>query len=614
MYDDYPAVSNYGFLSDCHSAALVSKSGSIDWCCMPRIDSASCFGRILSWESGGYCQIAPKKKCRYSHRYIADTLVLQTIFRTSEGEARLLDCFTIRKGGEHHPHHQLLRSIEITAGQVEIGFAIEPVFDYGAVKAWIRPYKDNSYVAMGGSNSLLISGDVPLELKHRHSLETSTNMTKGERRRISICWHRPEDMEEELVEVPPVDEFDPRLEETIRWWKAWSAKSQISGPYAEHVKTSAIVLKGLSHAPTGAIAAAATTSLPESVGSSRNWDYRYSWIRDSSFSVRSLSEVGHFGEGQGFRRFIERSAAGSAEQLQVLFGVGGERRRPEVEIAEMKGYRGSKPVRVGNTAFSQFQLDAFGDIVDLAWMAFLRGESLEDHYWEFLAQIIAHVAETWQQPDNGIWEVRGRPRHFVHSKVMCWSSLDHGIEIAEGQGLAAPLTKWKKTREEIRAAVETRGYDSKKGVFIQAFDHPTMDSALLLIPRTGFIDYTDERFVNTTDAIRNELSRGGLLLRYLPGDDGLEGEEGCFLACSFWLAACLARQNRFDEAHEVFTRVLSTGNDLRLFAEEYDVKNSEMLGNFPQGLTHLSLIEAAVALQSGEFGKTAEPLNRRFEE
>ena len=596
MHNDYPSIADYGFLSDCHCAALVSRTGSIDWCCMPRIDSASCFGRLLGWDNGGYCRIEPKESYDVKRRYVPETLVLETTFRLADGQVRLTDCFTVRIGGEHNPHQQLLRVVEVTEGRVELEAVVVPVFDYGAVRAWIRPYKDGAYAAMGGSNSLVISGDMPFESSHRHSLAATVTLTKGERRRLSICWRPPEDTEEHLVDVPSVEELDSRLDTTIDWWKTWTAQGNVVCPYSGHVRRSAIVLKGLSHAPSGAIAAAATTSLPESPGGSRNWDYRYSWIRDSSFTVRSLLEVGYVKESRGFQRFIERSAAGSAEQLQVLFGVGGERRLQEIEIAEMEGYRGAGPVRVGNAASSQLQLDAFGDIVDLTWMTHLRRSELEDHYWEFLVQIINHVVDNWQEPDRGIWEIRGPSRHFVHSKVMCWSAIDRGMTIARNQNREAPFDRWQAARDKIREAVETRGYDEKRGVFIQAFDYPNMDSALLLLPKTGFLEYTDERFVRTTNAVWEDLEKGGLLVRYLPGNDGLDGVEGCFLACSFWLAACLARQDRLDEALEVFERTLATGNDVSLFAEEYDPENSEMLGNFPQGLTHLSLIEAAVAL------------------
>lgn len=600
MKNDYPPIADYGFISDCHSTALISKSGSIDWCCMPRIDSASCFGRLLDWTKGGYCRIVPTGEFQISRRYIEDTLILETLFQTSEGEARLIDCITTRIGGEHQPHNQLIRVLEGVKGQVEIAVDIVPVFDYGAVKPWIRRYQKNAYAAFGGNNCLLISGDLPLDFIDQHHLAATITTVKGEKRRLSFLWRPAEDVEEELDEIPEGDELDERLQNTIHWWKRWTSQADVVCPYSEQVKLSAIVLKGLSHAPTGAIAAAATTSLPETRKGKRNWDYRFSWIRDSSFATGSLVELGYSTIAKGFRRFIERSAAGSAEQLQVLFGVGGERRLYELKLNNLEGYQGAKPVRLGNAAFKQVQLDGYGDIVSLAWLRHRQGENVGPEYWKFLVDVVNHVIKIWGKPDQGIWEIRGAPRHFVHSKASCWSAVDRAVEIAESQGLPAPLSKWKNIRDKIRESIESRGYDPDRGLFIQAFEHPSMDSALLLLPSLGFVDYCDERFVRTTDAIRRELTRDGLLLRYHHEDDPLKEEEGCFLACTFWLATCLARQQRHPECHAVMDRVLATANDLGLFSEEYDTVNKEMLGNFPQALSHLALIDAALALAQTE--------------
>jgi GH15 family glucan-1,4-alpha-glucosidase len=598
--NSYPPINHYGFIADCHSAALVSKTGSIDWCCMPRIDSSSCFGRILDWKNGGYCQVAPASRYESSRRYLDRTLVLETTFKTETGRARLLDCFSMRSGGEHHPHRQILRVIEGLGGTVEFTVDIVPRFDFGAIKPWIRAYRQDHHVAIGGCDGLLISGDVPVKMKHRHDLTGTFTIEKGQRRRLSILHRMPENLDENLVDVPGPHELDRRLEETIEWWHTWCSRGQISGPYVEQLQRSAIVLKGLSNAPSGAIVAAATTSLPESWGGSRNWDYRFSWIRDSSFTVRSLAELNYVKEADGFRRFIERSAAGSADQLQVLYGIGGERRLHEYEIGELEGYRGAKPVRIGNAAESQIQLDAYGELLDLAWLWHCRQHSPDDDYWEFLVELVNKVCDCWQIADCGIWEFRSDPRHFVHSKVMCWAALNYGIRLADDLHRGAPLEKWRKNREAVRRAVETKGYDAERGVFIQAFEHPAMDAALLLLPMVGFIAYDDERMIRTTDAVRNELEDNGLLRRYADGDDGMEGREGVFLACSFWLAECFARQGRMDQAHRIFQRTLAVGNDLLLFGEEYDPAADEMLGNFPQGLTHLSLISAAVAMNEIE--------------
>ena len=594
--DLYPQISDYGYIGDCHSAALISKTCSIDWCCMPRMDSPSCFGRLLDWRKGGYCRISPSEACEWSRRYMDKSLILETRMTGRNGGVRVVDCFTMREGGEYRPHRQILRVIEGIDGKMDVRININARFDYGAVRPWLRSYKENSYIAMGGSHGLLISGDVAFEICDRHDMAASVSVEKGQRFRLSLQFHEPSELDEGKVQVPDNSELDRRLEETREWWEKWASSSRVTGQYADAQLRSALILKGLSNAPTGAIAAAPTTSLPEVIGGQRNWDYRYSWIRDSAFTVRSLAQVGHIKEADGFRRFVERTAAGSAEDLQVVFGVGGERRLMEMEIQEMEGYARSSPVRIGNRAQSQIQLDVYGEILELAWTWFKQGHEPDDDYWDFLVDVLNVTAEKWCLPDSGIWEMRGEPRHFVQSKAMCWSALDRGCKIAEALKRSAPVEKWNKTRDEIKASIEKNGYDPKRGVFIQAYGHPQMDAALLLLPNTGFLEYRDERMVRTVDLIRDELEQEGLLRRYKSDGDGLAGEEGVFLACSFWLAECLARQDRIDAAHTVFKKVLSTGNDLLLFSEEYDPYKKEMLGNFPQGLTHLSLITAAVAL------------------
>ena len=592
----YPPIGDYGYIGDCHSSALVSRSCSIDWCCMPRMDSPSCFGRILDWDAGGYCEISPNRHCGISRQYLGNSLILETTFRASTGEVRIRDCFTMREGGEHRPHRQILRVVDGVRGEMDLRVEISPRFDYGAVRPWIRSYKKDHFIALGGSQGLLICGNVILQPNRRHDLEGSCTVREGRRFRLSLLFRKPEALDEEEVEVPDTEELDRRLEETISWWRKWSARTKVSGEYAHEATRSALVLKGLSNAPTGAIAAAPTTSLPEVMEGIRNWDYRFSWVRDSAFAVRSLAQVGHDREADGFRRFVERTAAGSADEIQVVFGVGGERRLQEFEIRRLDGYRGSKPVRIGNAAQGQLQLDVYGEILDLAWTWYRLGHEPDKDYWDFLVDVVNAAMNRWSLPDQGIWEMRGEPRHFVQSKAMCWSALDRGVILAEELNREAPVQKWKKTREEIKQAIEERGYDKRRGVFIQAFDFPRMDSALLLLPLTHFVPYDDERMIRTTDAIREELGENGFLRRYAPDDDGLQGTEGAFLPCSFWLVECLARQGRRKEAHAVFKTALAAGNDLCLFSEEFDPETGEMLGNFPQGLTHLSLIAAAVAL------------------
>jgi GH15 family glucan-1,4-alpha-glucosidase len=604
----YPPISEYALVGDCHSAALVSRSGSIDWCCMPRLDSDSCFGRLLDWRRGGHFSIAPRDGSYTTfRRYLDDTMVLETHFICRTGEARLVDLFAMRRGGRETPRRHLIRVVEGIRGHVDFRAEIAVRFDYGDVRPWLRHIGTHVFAAIGGDTGLVIAAEEHLQ-PDDHDLTCEFSVRAQDRVRFSVLYQDPARLDAETPEVPDHDEIDRRVDETVQWWLRWARQCDFHGPDEIATRRSALILKALSNAPSGAIAAAATTSLPESLGGSRNWDYRFSWIRDSTFSVRALAEVGFTKEAEGFRRFIQRSAAGSAEELQIMYGLGGERRLTELELVQLEGYRKSRPVRIGNAAAGQRQLDAYGELVLLSWRWHQRGHSPDDDYWRFLLELIDAAAKRWAEPDRGIWEIRGKPRHFVHSKVLCWAALDRGIALATECMRKAPLTRWRRTAREIKAAVESEGYDAKRGCFTQAFGTPAMDSSLLLMPTSGFIAWDDERMVRTTDAVREELEQAGLLLRYRPKRqlDGQEGREGVFLPCTFWLAECLARQGRIADARDVFDRATSTCNDLGLLAEEYDPRRRLMLGNYPQALSHLSHLTAAKALRDGELrGKHA---------
>ncbi|HVD02181.1 MAG TPA: glycoside hydrolase family 15 protein [Candidatus Dormibacteraeota bacterium] len=598
--DDYPPISDYAYISDCHSMALVSRSGSIDWCCMPRVDAASIFGRLLDWQKGGYCSVAPVDAEAASFQaYLEDTLVLETTFRTEGGEARLLDCFAMHEGGKNKPHLQLIRILEGVRGRIDFCLQVVPRFDYGEVKPWIRRHSARIHSAIGGNDGILVASDMILKSnREAHDLVAYATIRAEERIRISIAFVRPEELEFAVPDVADAAELDHRLEETIRWWRRWTKQITIQGSDRSAVVRSAIALKGLTFAPTGAMAAAATTSLPETTGGERNWDYRYSWIRDSALSVRSLTTIGAFDEADGFRRFIQRSAAGSASELQIMYGVGGERRLTEILLTGLDGYAHSRPVRIGNAASQQLQLDAYGALLDLSWRWHKRGHSPDDDYWRFVVELVDIAAERWSEPDRGIWEIRGKPQHFVHSKVMCWTALDRGIGLAVECLRKAPLARWRKTRKAIRDAVMEQGVDRDRKVFVQSFGSHHVDAALLLLPVFDFIGFDDPLMVATTDAIIADLGDDGLVLRYRVQhtDDGLRGAEGTFLACAFWLAEVLARQDRLEEARTYFDRASSTATELGLFSEEFATDSEKMLGNFPQALTHLSHISAAVAL------------------
>ena len=593
----YPPLGDYALIGDCHSAALVSRSGSIDWCCMPRMDAGSLFGRLLDWDRGGSFEIALAGGGHLeSRRYVDGTLVLETSLAGPGGSGTLTDCMPVTGDRGERQQAHLVRVVECTSGVLEVDALIAPRFDYGGVRPWLRRHAPQVHTAVGGDDGLVIGCDRELEPSGDHDLRASAALRAGDRMRLSLAFVRPEALD---ADGPPdfdPDEVDDLLDATLKWWRRWaSGVEALSGPESAATKRSAIVLKALQYAPTGAIVAAPTTSLPEAPGAGRNWDYRFSWVRDSCFSVRSLAALGFDREADAFRRFIQRSAAGNAADLQVFYGIGGERRTPEVEL-ELEGWRGARPVRVGNAASGQLQLDALGELLNLAWRWHRRGHSPDDDLWRFLLELVDSAAERWSEPDAGIWEWRGEPKHFVHSKAMCWSALDKGLALAEECMRKAPERRWRKARDEVRAAVDEDGYDTQPESFVQAFGSSELDASALLLPTIDFVEWDDERMVSTVDAVREALAdERGLLSRYT-ADDGLEGDEGAFIACTFWLAEALARQGRLDESQEAFDRAASTSNDLGLFGEEYWSDSGETAGNFPQALTHFAHISAALAL------------------
>jgi len=600
--DRCPPIADYGLIGDGRSAALVSTAASIDWCCMPRMDRGSCFGRLLDWERGGYCALAPAgaDPDRTRRRYLDGTLVLETLLASEDGELRILDCFAVIPDEEAEPRSQLLRIVECTRGSVALEGRIVPRFDYGELPPWIRSH-DGAFSATGGDDALLISGDLPLEAD-KHELCVRVELDAEERRRLSLEYLDPVALEASPAAREDVDGLDRRLEQTLEAWRAWSSRARIDEAAATRgVARSALVLKALANPRTGAIAAAPTTSLPEAGGGDLNWDYRFSWVRDSTFTVDTLAQIGFDEEADAFRRFVERSSAGSAEGVQVLFGLGGERRMPEVEL-DLAGYRGARPVRAGNDAADQCQLGVYGQLLELAWRWHARRHRPDDDYWRFLADVADAAAARWREPDRGIWEVRGEPRQFVHSKAMCWVALDRAIRLAEDTGREAPRG-WATARDEIRGTIESDGYSASRRSFVQVLGEDRLDGALLLLPIVGFVAWDDERMVGTVNAIRGELEVDGLLLRYRV-DKGAE-HEGAFLACSFWLVECLAHQGRRDEAAAVFARATRCANDLGLFSEEADPQTGALLGNFPQGLTHLAHISAALALAGANSPSTA---------
>jgi GH15 family glucan-1,4-alpha-glucosidase len=595
----YCQIADYGLIGDCHTAALVSRSGSIDWCCLPRFDSGSTFGRLLDHERGGHCSIVPVAAgpAEYERRYLEDTLVLETTIRCPTGEVTVHDCFLVADDPrQRDTERQIVRTIDGAKGSVELELRVAPRFDYGEVWPWLRRHGRRLHSAIGGNDGLIVWCDAELEEDPAHELVGRVKVGIDDRVRLSLRYLPPELVDAEGPQEPDPGRLDDRLQDTIAWWREWAAKLKLEGRDEQPARRSGMILKALTYEPTGAVVAAPTTSLPETVGGERNWDYRFAWVRDSSFSSRAFTELGATAEGDAFRAFIMRSAAGHASDLQILYGVAGERRIAEETLDGLDGYRASRPVRVGNGAAGQLQLDAYGELVNLTWRWHRRGHSPTDDDWRFLLSLIDHAAEHCSKPDSGLWEWAGEPQHFVHSKVLCWATLDRGIRLADECMRRAPTRRWKQARDDLRATIERRGYDRKRGVFVAAYDRKDLDAALLLLPTVEFVDYTDERMVRTTAAIREELDAGdGLLYRYRR-EDGLKGDEGAFLCCSFWLVECLAEQGELDDARAVFDQAVARANDLGLFSEEVDPRTGELLGNFPQGLTHLAHIDAAVAL------------------
>jgi GH15 family glucan-1,4-alpha-glucosidase len=591
----YPPISDYALIGDCHTAALISRAGSVDWCCLPRFDSDSCFGRLLDWQQGGHFSITPTEKAAVRREYLGDTLVLATTYESGRNVARVLDFFSMRAGGRHRPRRELVRIIEGIRGSMQFDVSIVPRLDYGDVKPWIFAGGKNAHFAVGSNTGMRIFGDLPLAVVDSHDLHAAVSVRARQKLHIGLQFFRPEEANAAPERQAAAKVLQTHLRETLRWWHGWSDKIVYEDGPGVNIVRSAITLKALTFAPTGAIVAAPTTSLPERTGGERNWDYRYCWIRDSIFTVWALNSVGAVSEAEGVRHFIQRAACGNADDLQVLYAVDGKRRLTEIEVGHLEGWRGSRPVRIGNGAEHQYQADMYGLLVEIAWQWSELGHRPTASYWKFLTQVVDAAIARWQQPDRGIWEVRSRPLHFVHSKVMCWAAANRGIGLAEKYGFPAPLQKWRAARDQIRAAIEKRGVDHRRGIFVRSFGSKDVDAALLLIPMTGFVAYDDERMVRTVAVICKDLMHDGLLLRYRR-KDGLAGSEGMFLACTFWLVTCLARAGKKTQAARIFKRAVATGNDLGLFAEEYSRQGREMLGNFPQGLSHLSHIGAALAL------------------
>ena len=600
----YPPIADYALISDCHSGALVSKDGSIDWCTFHRFEARPVFGRILDWEKAGFFRIAPlDDHYKATRRYLPGTNVLETTFRMPSGTLVLIDFFAYRvpDPGEDahsaHPDHQLIRIARCTEGEVAVKVKIVPRFDYGLTTPRLETLSDDLVVVYGGADALVLQSELPFGHAELSATQGNRTLEAGEEAFVVLTYQLPHELEPRRLQR---EEVQAKLETTCSTWAAWAERCSYEGPYREQVIRSALVLKALTNAPTGSIVAAATTSLPEEIGGERNWDYRFSWLRDSALTLNALFALGYDDEANDYMAWLKRTTAGRASELQIMYGVGGERLLPEVELDWLEGYRGSRPVRIGNGAAQQFQLDTFGELLDTAWLWRRHGGVIDDVFWDFLFRVGGVVLEKWKEPDQGIWEIRGEPRHFVYSKVMAWVALDRLVRIAELDGREVD-PRWAATRDEIRSLVEREGVDEASGSFVQYFGSDSLDASNLMIPIVGFVPHDDSRARATGDRIADELSADGFVYRYVAdGVDGLSGEEATFAICSFWLVECLARAGETDRARALFERLLGFCNDVGLLAEEVDPHSGELIGNFPQAFSHLGLIQAAIALDLPE--------------
>jgi len=581
-------IEDYALIGDCGSAALVGRDGSIDWLCLPRFDSAACFAALLGEPLHGRWLIGPADPtARVERRYLDGSLILSTTFETAEGAVQIVDFMRPRR---RLPH--LVRLVRGLRGRVAMCTEFILRFDYGAVVPWVERFPEGGLTAIGGPERVVLRTPVPLR---GEDLKTVGEFTVGAGETIPFVLsygpsHQP---------LPPPVDPARALHDAEVFWRRWSDRCASAGPWTDVVKRSLVVLKGLTYAQTGGIVAAPTTSLPEQLGGVRNWDYRFCWLRDATFTLLALMHAGYYDEARTWRDWLFRAVAGSPDQLQIMYGLGGERRLTEWEIPWLPGFEGSRPVRIGNAAVNQTQLDIYGEILDALYHAHSHGLPPNQHGDAVGPVILEHLAKIWDQPDEGIWEVRGPPQHFTHSKVMTWVAFDRAVKIMEQRGNSSrALEHWRQIRDRIHQDVCSKAFDTDLGSFVQAYGSKALDASLLLLPLVGFLPPTDRRIVGTVRAIEQRLMADGFVCRYDTGDmvDGLPPGEGAFLACSFWLADNFILQGRITEARELFERLLALRNDVGLLAEEYDPRLGRQLGNFPQAFSHVALVNTAFNL------------------
>jgi GH15 family glucan-1,4-alpha-glucosidase len=582
-------IEDYAVIGDLQTAALVSREGSIDWLCFPRFDSGACFAALLGDEDNGRWLIEPKVAVHeLRRRYRGDSLILETEWRTSTGVVRVHDFMPPRGVAP-----DVVRIVEGVEGEVEMRTELVIRFDYGSIVPWLRRMDGGeARVAIGGPDAVCLRTPVQVRGEDMRTVGDFT-VRPGDRIPFTFTWFPSHS------EWPDAIDAEQALRDTDDYWRDWADRCSFEGAWHDDVHRSLIVLKALTYAPTGGIVAAATTSLPESIGGVRNWDYRFCWVRDATLTLLAFLHAGYVDEAKDWRQWLLRAAAGNPGDLQVMYGVAGERRLTEYEVPWLAGYEKSAPVRIGNEASEQLQLDIYGEVLDALYQARGAGLPVEAQAWALQRKLLGWLEHHWREPDEGIWEVRGPRQHFTYSKVMCWVAFDRAVRTVEEQGLDGPVERWRELREEIHQDVCRHGYDPELASFVQAYGSKELDAATLRIPLVGFLPASDERVQGTVDAIQRTLMRDGLVLRYLTHEnaaDGLPPGEGVFLPCSFWLVDCLELLGRHDEAHALFERLLGLANDLGLIAEEYDPAEGRQLGNFPQAFTHLALVSSAYNL------------------
>ncbi len=581
-------LEHYALIGDCHGAGLVSRSGSIDWLCIPRFDSGACFAALLGQAEHGRWRIQPEAACRHTRRRYRDrSLTLETEFETDEGTVRVVDTMPIDS-----KFVDVVRIVEGLKGSVSMCMELVIRFGYGRIVPWVTNHGGELH-AIAGPDKLRLRTPVELSSKDKRTF-ARFQVHEGQRVPFVLTYHPSH------LEAP--DPIDPEqaIARTDRWWRQWAAKTPYDGAYGNAVTRSLITLKALSYLPTGGVVAAPTASLPEAIGGSRNWDYRYCWLRDATITLSTLINAGYEDEARSWREWLLRAIAGDPSEVQIMYGIEGDRRLPEFELPWLPGYAGSTPVRVGNAAHEQLQLDIYGELMNAMHHCRVRGFENEQS-WALERALLDHLEGNWQTPDHGIWEMRGDPQQFVHSKMMCWLAFDRAVQAVEKFHREGPAERWAALRDTIHEEICRRGYNEELSAFTQTYEGRSLDASLLMMAPSGFLPATDPRVRGTIQQIQEHLMEGGLVRRYRTeeGIDGLEAGDNCFLACSFWLVDNLTLLGRHDEARALFDKLLTLGNDVGLFAEEYDVERACLSGNFPQALSHLALVNSAYSLRDG---------------